>query len=75
MTQIYWDLKKSLLKKSASIFFHFRNVINQKHYIENLFQKISFMRVILDVTSDRSLTYFYRFLLFFISIFIGFEGA
>ena len=66
--------KKSLLKKSASIFFHFRNVINQKYYIENLFQKkISFMRVILDVTSDRSLTYFYRFLLFFISIFIGFE--
>ena len=68
--------KKSLLKKSASIFFHFRNVINQKYYIENLFQKkISFMRVILDVTSDRSLTYFYRFLLFFISIFIGFEGG
>ena len=31
--------KKSLLKKSASIFFHFRNVINQKHYIENLFKK------------------------------------
>ena len=68
--------KKSLLKKSINIFFHFRNVINQKYYIENLFQKkISFMRVTLDVISDRSLTYFYRFLLFFISIFIGFEGG